>query len=246
MLGNLLHKSFTDFMSNVKYIVYYSLIATALYSVLLLLIPLALGAFLDDILALLLVIPLTIIFVLLVGYIGIIYVKYIFGKVSGENLSLDDCKTFAKQNIFSILLTGILFGLILILGFIALIIPGIIMSIYFIFALYSPILREKFYLEAIKYSYSLTQSNWWRTFFYVIVSTIIVAIVAFPVSLVLGILTSIPALVIVTEIISYFFQMFLGGFTLIFLINYFLQLEKEKGLDSNTTNDIKQDNDNEA
>lgn len=246
MLGNLLQKSFKDFIGNVEYILYYSLIATALYSILLLLIPLALASFLGDVLAVLFTLPLVIIFILIIGYIGIIYVKYIFGKISGNNFNLENCNNYAKKNLVPILLTGLLFGLILFFGFLALIIPGIVMAIYFIFALYSPIIREKFYLEAIKYSYSLTQSNWWRTFFYVIVSTIIVAIVAFPVSLVLGILTSIPALVIVTEIISYFFQMFLGGFTLIFLINYFLQLEKEKGLDSNTTNDIKQDNDNEA
>jgi len=76
------------------------------------------------------------------------------------------------------ILTALLAGLILIVLYLLLIIPGIIYSVYYTFALYTVILKDKKYKKALDYSKSIVKGRWWRVFGIIIVVTLLFSFVA--------------------------------------------------------------------
>ncbi len=70
----------------------------------------------------------------------------------------------------------ILVGLIVTGGFILLIIPGIIFSIWFVFTLQARVLDQKKGTSALSQSKSLVAGNWWGVFGRIVLATIIVTV----------------------------------------------------------------------
>lgn len=75
--------------------------------------------------------------------------------------------------IVPLILSQILFALILIVGFMFLIIPGIIFSIWFIFAMYGVIIDEKSIMESFKYSKKLVTGRWWAMLWRIVAPTLV-------------------------------------------------------------------------
>jgi membrane-anchored glycerophosphoryl diester phosphodiesterase (GDPDase) len=73
--------------------------------------------------------------------------------------------------------TSILTGIIVILGFIALIIPGIYLAIRLAVATPSVIIEGKAPVDAVKRSWAITKGNWWPIFGVIFVIGIVVEIV---------------------------------------------------------------------
>jgi len=69
----------------------------------------------------------------------------------------------------------LLVSLVVLGGFILLIIPGCIFSIWFVFTLQARILDEKKGMQSLTYSKSLVSGNWWAIFFRIAVSVIFVS-----------------------------------------------------------------------
>lgn len=112
------------------------------------------------------------------------------------------------------LATDIITGVIVTLGFIAFIIPGIYLLFKFILAPVSSAVEKKSPLDALRRSWQLTRGNWW---------------VLFAVFLILGIIVSILSLL---PYISYFFEF-------IIIIAYplsLMQLAPNKKLKKKRTN----------
>lgn len=114
----------------------------------------------------------------------------------------------------------------------------LIFSEYIIFYFYATLFREKLFLESYKYSYVLVKGNFWRTFlvpFYFISKLFFVFI------LVMIIYRSFTFFKIEG---FYFFALFILNFSvfwylytfMIFLMNYFVILEKEKEMSSELVN----------
>ncbi|HRH23553.1 MAG TPA: hypothetical protein PK295_02905 [Candidatus Magasanikbacteria bacterium] len=70
----------------------------------------------------------------------------------------------------------ILVGLIVLGGFILLIIPGIIFSVWFVFTLQARVLDQKKGTNALSASKSLVAGNWWGVFGRIVLATIIVTV----------------------------------------------------------------------
>ena len=75
-----------------------------------------------------------------------------------------------------LILTWIVVGILIMLGFIALIIPGIFLMILTFFSYFSTILDRVGPFRAIRESCSLVWGNWWRTFAVLIVISIVYVI----------------------------------------------------------------------
>lgn len=110
----------------------------------------------------------------------------------------------------------------------------LIFSEYIIFYFYATLFREKMFLESYKYSYFLVKGNFWRTFlmpFYFISKLFFIFI------LLMIIYRSFTFFKIEA---LYFFALFILNFSIfwylysfmIFLMNYFLILEKEKEINA--------------
>lgn len=87
---------------------------------------------------------------------------YLYFKQNRLKSGILDIFNEARKNYFwSFLWVNILLGLILLVGFIALIIPGIILTVYLAFSVWVLIFEDKKGLEAIKRSLNLVKGYWW-------------------------------------------------------------------------------------
>lgn len=80
----------------------------------------------------------------------------------------------------------LLVGLIVLGGFILLVIPGILFSIWFVFTLQARLLDQKKGLSALSWSKSLVSGNWWGVFGRIALSVIVVSILMSVVGNILG------------------------------------------------------------
>lgn len=116
------------------------------------------------------------------GYISL------YGKKGHGNVSFQDVLDLVKRKVGIIILATIVVGIMMVVGFVFLLIPGIFLGIATI-AVPAIILNEELGIgEAISKSFKLTSGSWWETFGIVLVLYLITA-------LLMGIL-SIPAYII--------------------------------------------------
>jgi hypothetical protein len=137
-----------------------------------------------------------------------------FIRVFNKNKNIKYTLKMAVYRFPVFLATDIITGVIVTLGFIAFIIPGIYLLFKFILAPVSSAVEKKSPLDALRRSWQLTRGNWW---------------VLFAVFLILGIIVSILSLL---PYISYFFEF-------IIIIAYplsLMQLAPNKKLKKKRTN----------
>ncbi len=79
--------------------------------------------------------------------------------------------------------TNILLNILLIGLFLLLVVPGIIYSVYWMFASYAVILRNKSGKDALDYSKSIVKGRWWTVAWYNFVITILTILIAIPVGI---------------------------------------------------------------
>lgn len=95
-----------------------------------------------------------------------------------QPMTLKDAFMKAKPFIWSMFITGLLVAIFTIIGFILIIIPGIIVGVWLSFATYIVIAENKSGMEAIKASKAYVEGYWWPVFGRAIVVGIIVALIA--------------------------------------------------------------------
>lgn len=97
----------------------------------------------------------------LVGYLASFLVIRNF--LLGKETTLSDALVYGVKNWYILIGTSILYFLIVLLGMLALIIPGIILAIWFGFYVYAIWLEEIPFRKALTYSKSLIYGRWWRS-----------------------------------------------------------------------------------
>jgi hypothetical protein len=129
----------------------------------------------------------------LTGILTLIVQQILIGAVAwavasvliGREPDVNESYRFGYKRLWSILLVSILFALAVFAGFIALIIPGIIIAVRFSVAIPALVVEGKRGTEALGRSWNLVRGRSWSVFGAFIV-------VAFLASIVNGILTAIP------------------------------------------------------
>jgi membrane-anchored glycerophosphoryl diester phosphodiesterase (GDPDase) len=106
-------------------------------------------------------------------FIRIISNKY--ENLENESIKNEIMKT--KSLIFTAFITSLLSGLAVFAGLILFIIPGIIFSIWFAFAIYSVVLDNQKDTNALRFSKSIVVGRWWAVLLRLFVPTIIYLIV---------------------------------------------------------------------
>lgn len=128
------------------------------------------------------------------GTYGILFlvstVIYIVGMIWGttallnkvhkldQPMTLGQAYSAAKPFIWPMIITGILVGIFTIIGFILLVIPGIIVGVWLSFSMYIVIAEGKSGMDAVKASKEYVTGYWWAVFGRLILVGLVVGIIA--------------------------------------------------------------------
>ena len=112
-------------------------------------------------------------------WFSIAFIKTISNSYNGKNAEnitkvIGDTKKF----IIPTLIVSVLTGLAVLAGFLLLIIPGIIFSVWFAFSFYVVVLEEKHGTEAMKESKKMVEGRWLATFIRLLVPSLLFLIVS--------------------------------------------------------------------
>jgi len=95
---------------------------------------------------------------------------------NNQTLSMSQAIAVGLQRFFPLLICGLLYMLAVVAGTLALIIPGIILSLTLLFGVYAVVADNMGPIEALKHSHKLVWGNWWRTAAVVGVGTFILLV----------------------------------------------------------------------
>lgn len=95
-----------------------------------------------------------------------------------QPMTLGQAYSAAKPFIWPMIITGILVGIFTIIGFILLVIPGIIVGVWLSFAMYIVIAEGKSGMEAVKASKAYVTGYWWAVFGRLLLIGLVVGIIS--------------------------------------------------------------------
>jgi len=127
---------------------------------------------------------------------GAALIKSVSFAEGGEKIDIKKAFLVAYQKFWLILATSIIAGVLMLIGFILFVIPGLILAVYFQFIMYVVIFENKWGVDAIKRSYEIVKGNFW----WVVLIILLVALAS-------GLIGSIPFVGgIITFILTPFWQ----------------------------------------
>jgi len=112
---------------------------------------------------------------------------YVKSCVDGKKISISTAYSRAFGRWPAAIYTNIVGGILLILLFLIIIIPGLIYSIYWTFALYAVALSGKSGKQALDHSKSIVKNRWWTVLGYIFVFGLIGFVLAIPLVLIFGV-----------------------------------------------------------
>ncbi|HLG38231.1 MAG TPA: hypothetical protein VI461_01140 [Chitinophagaceae bacterium] len=125
--------------------------------------------------------PLPVVLTLITLLIAVYFLAAIFhryqGLVLGQNPSFTVSLQFALKRYFVYLGAMIIATILMGVGFIILVIPGIFLAFLLAFTMPSVILDDKNVFSSIDYSSKLVWGNWWRNFVVLFIPGLILAVV---------------------------------------------------------------------
>jgi hypothetical protein len=142
-----------------------------------------------------------------ITFMKVIYQKYNRNEVRDIKIELQH----SGHLLLPALLVSILTYLIIFGGFVLLIIPGIIFSVWFAFSIYEVVLKNKKVIESIKASKALVKGRWWAVLWRLVVPIAVFGLALIIVnSLVGGILSIVTAGIEKSSSMYTFVSMILG------------------------------------
>jgi hypothetical protein len=104
----------------------------------------------------------TVLYALAAWFFGMIITKMVYDFAERNNVSLPEAIRLSARKFIFIIAAAILFLLAVMLGFIALVVPGIFLWIKFVFVSYFILLHDERIIAAFKRSWEITKGQWWR------------------------------------------------------------------------------------
>lgn len=102
----------------------------------------------------------------------------VVGRMNGvarqQELSVGDALSLGLRRLLPLVAVTVLYIIVLMLGFLLLLVPGIIFGLSLMFSFYVVLLEGKGPLAGLAESHRLVWGNWWRTLVIVSVATVIV------------------------------------------------------------------------
>lgn len=154
--------------------------------------------------------------------IGVLHFVFLKSK---NNRSYSFGEVFNGSNGYFIrtIALSIVMGIALLVAFILLIIPGVILYIYWIFATSALVMSNKKVMSCFSHSASLVKGRWWRTFGYMVVVIFVSSVFAGIISYPFGLISN-EAGVIVSDLAS----TITAVFVLVFTAQYYLAITSER------------------
>jgi hypothetical protein len=158
----------------------------------------------------------------LIFVLGVIAINKITAlAAANQEIRLKDIYSFSFRKFFPYLGTSIITMIFLIVLFILLIVPGIIFAVFWSFALFTVVLKDKFGIHALKESKAVVQGRWWEIVGMMIVFVLIIAVVQLPINLVFAFTpTSSFLFVFLHNLLSSIVNVFFYVLLTIWFINY--------------------------
>lgn len=141
-----------------------------------------------------------------------------------QPMTVKEAYANAKPIIWPVFITGFIVAILTLLGFVLLIIPGIIVGIWFTFSIYIVVAEHKKGMEAIKLSKSYVEGYWWAVFGRSMFVGILVGIVGAIIGTVISMLSFNFLGTIIQDIVT----LCLVPFALIFQFSVYKELKKIK------------------
>jgi Uncharacterised protein family (UPF0259) len=166
-------------------------------------------------------------------------VARIDGVARGEAVSVGDALSIGINRLPAMVVSWILVGLVVGVGLVLLIIPGLILAIWLLFGPYAVVVERLGPLQSLSYSWAIVRGHWWRTAALVT----IVGIILIVIYIVLGIVASIAVFTnpetLSTGQMPWYVQFIVGpllsgiagplGYAMLLAIYYDLKLRHEGG-----------------
>jgi hypothetical protein len=102
-----------------------------------------------------------------------IYFDSVIIRLSYTKASLIDALTYTAGRYPYILASSLIYGLIMVLGAIALLIPGMYLAVRLYYFMYAIIIDEEGIVSSLKKSWEIARGNWWRTFAIMLLLTLL-------------------------------------------------------------------------
>jgi len=106
----------------------------------------------------------------------------------GAPISLGEALSLGLKRMPAMFLSGFVVGIVVAIGFVLLVIPGLIFMIWLVFAPFAVVLERRGPLASLSYSRAIVRGHWWRT----AVLLTIIGIVLMVVYLIFAVAISIP------------------------------------------------------
>jgi len=138
---------------------------------------------------------------------------------SKKRISLGRTAKFVAGKYLRLLVAHIVFGALILIGYIAFIVPGIFLTIKLMFYQYSIIIDNKSVTDSLKKSWNVTKKNWWRVFALMLIISIISAAlnqIAYLFSLKIG------------AVVLFFVTLFVTAWSISSMTMAYMQLAKKK------------------
>lgn len=155
--------------------------------------------------------------------------------VEGKSISLKDSIKLATSKWGGAFTTQFLASIIILGLTLLLFIPGFVYSIYYIFVLYAFVLRGKEGTEALKYSKTLVEGQWWRLFWIFLGISIIFGIINAVFTILFGLISDNPYLAVIPNAITLYLASIIGIINVVIFLNmdfvHHRRLEKRKEME---------------
>ena len=119
-----------------------------------------------------------------------------------QPMTLGQAYSAAKPFIWPMIITGLLVGIFTIIGFILVVIPGIIVAVWLSFALFIVVAENKSGMAAVKASKEYVTGYWWPIFGRLIVIGLVVGIIAAVIGSIAGVVLGEMIGILVQNILS--------------------------------------------
>ncbi len=147
--------------------------------------------------------------------------------MAGTATSVKGAYSMALRNFWRYLILAVVSVVIVTVGFLFLIVPGIVLSVWFVFAYFVLLLENEGVIASLKKSREYVRGHWWGVFARIAVFFLIMAGIVFALQLLITFIVSFLPAVLLAQIVYVLLTLFVAGFLTPFSLLYFYQMYLE-------------------
>lgn len=189
---------------------------------------------------------------IIIAYIAIIIVMtlmsmaatiFVADRIAGKMTTWQDSYSRALKRLPIAIGTMLLMGVLLLLLTFLLVIPAIIFSVFWTFAIYVVTLKDMAWMAALRDSKKIVQGRWWTVVGYSIVFAVIASLVGSAISLVVSIPFMLLKNVFITSLITQLASVVVVAYFIVLSIVFYLNFDANRirKVEENTTATISEE-----